>query len=529
MRKAKRASRSPSPTSAARGLPQTAVTWFHSPPATQIGVYRALFSKDAELSDYVAQLRDMQYGGEEGRTWAMFMVAGGHFAGAVVRVSRPDDEEEEEEPQNKKKPKRPKPDTEVLLHKTFHRYTTRRKQGGSQSTNDNAKGPAKSAGALLRRYGEQSLREDIRNLINDWAEEINGCERIFIRASTSNRKIFMDYDDCIITKGDERLRTFPFPTRRPTQSELSRCLLELTRVKVSHLTEDALRAQDEAYLASLPKPKPTPASKPEPVPEKPKVSALSKEEEHLREKWSRLLEMIHKGRLEPLKAFWEREGVGLGGIDTIIPEWTNERWATILQVATHAGHEDMVMWLLEGARANPTVEVPSARTAEEEAEDDGNRSDASDAPAAATKGSRRSAYDLARTKGVRNAYRRCAAEHPEWWDWLGAAHVPSALSKEMEEEQEGKKKLRRKGLKDRVKEREAREKEKEKERPPAVEEPVAQPLKPNPQDLTGPRRLGGSSGASEGVAGLTPEMRAKVERERRARAAEARLKALGRS
>jgi hypothetical protein len=35
----------------------------------------------------------------------------------------------------------------------------RRKQGGSQSANDNAKGPAKSAGAQLRRYGEQALRD----------------------------------------------------------------------------------------------------------------------------------------------------------------------------------------------------------------------------------------------------------------------------------------------------------------------------------------------------------------------------------
>lgn len=35
----------------------------------------------------------------------------------------------------------------------------RRKQGGSQSVNDNAKGPAKSAGALLRRYGEQALKD----------------------------------------------------------------------------------------------------------------------------------------------------------------------------------------------------------------------------------------------------------------------------------------------------------------------------------------------------------------------------------
>lgn len=35
----------------------------------------------------------------------------------------------------------------------------RRKQGGSQGLNDNAKGNAKSAGAMLRRYGEQALRD----------------------------------------------------------------------------------------------------------------------------------------------------------------------------------------------------------------------------------------------------------------------------------------------------------------------------------------------------------------------------------
>jgi hypothetical protein len=42
------------------------------------------------------------------------------------------------------------------------RLPARKKQGGSQSMNDNAKGPAKSAGAQLRRYGEQALR-DVRS------------------------------------------------------------------------------------------------------------------------------------------------------------------------------------------------------------------------------------------------------------------------------------------------------------------------------------------------------------------------------
>jgi hypothetical protein len=112
--------------------PQTAVTWFHSPPSTQLGVYRALFPLRTEPASYLYELREMQAPHPEGRTWAMFMVAGGHFAGALVQVSQPKEEEEEEAhvegdtgKGRKKKLKKPKPETEVLRHKTFHRYTSK--------------------------------------------------------------------------------------------------------------------------------------------------------------------------------------------------------------------------------------------------------------------------------------------------------------------------------------------------------------------------------------------------------------------
>nr|GAT42923.1 predicted protein [Mycena chlorophos] len=509
--KAKRKNRSTSPSQNAPTMQQSAVAWFHSPPATQIGVYRAIFNTGVPQSEYLAELKDIQH---TERTWAMFMVAGGHFAGAIIRVSR-ETEPEEDGPQKKKKQKKPKTDTEVLKHKTFHRYTTRRKQGGSQGLNDNAKGPAKSAGAMLRRYGEQALRDDIRNLLQEWADDLYACERIWIRATGTNRKIFMDYDGCVIEKGDGRLRTFPFPTRRPTLSEVGRCLMELTRVKTSHFTEEALRAQDEAYLASLPKPKPAPVFVAPTLPAKPKPVKLSKEEEILRDKWSRLLEMVGKGRLEPLKTFWEREGEGLGGVDAPIPVWTGEKRATLLQVAARSGHDDVTEWLLETLHADPTIDVPLGRM--EDADSDDSASDAPKLP----KGGRRTAYDITRSRAVRDVFRRCAGVHPEWWDWFGAARVPSALSKEMEDERDDKKKTRRKGLKDKVKEREAKTKpapEAEPELPIVAPKPSSGPI--------GSQRLGGSSGATEGVAGLTPEMRAKVERERRARAAEARLKGL---
>lgn len=50
------------------------------------------------------------------------MVAGGHFAGVVVRVSRPGDTETT--PAQKTKQKKPVPEMEILRHKTFHRYTS---------------------------------------------------------------------------------------------------------------------------------------------------------------------------------------------------------------------------------------------------------------------------------------------------------------------------------------------------------------------------------------------------------------------
>lgn len=334
--------------------------------------------------------------------------------------------------------------------------------------------------------------------------------------------------------GDDRLRTFPFPTRRPTQSELLRCLQELTRVKVSHLTEDALREQDEAYLASLPKPKPAPTPAPAPPQRKDKPKLTPEELAQLEarraaeDRWTRVLEMATKGRFEALKGLFAREGDG--AVDAKAPDDIGDilKGETLLAYVARRGLDEPVRWLLEDARADPTLDIVRAASA---TDDDVPAEDEDDAARPVAAGTRRTAYDYARTRAVRNVFRRCAAEHPEWWDWLGAgeggARVPSVLSREMEEGREEKKKVRRKGLKDKVREREALQKEKEKEQPIVEEPPRPEPRKVAKEPVEGPRKLGGASGASESVMGLTPEMRAKVERERRARAAEARLKALG--
>ncbi|KZT51933.1 hypothetical protein CALCODRAFT_521041 [Calocera cornea HHB12733] len=526
-------SRPASDTDDYRPVAKTPLIWFQSSavPITQFGIYTAVFQPSLTPPEYVEAVKEMQDAGEEGRLWTLFATAGGHFAGMVVRVKRPQAVEEEDTGKGKKKKQKPKQEEmEVIYHKTFHRYTTRRKQGGSQSLNDEAKGKAKSAGAQLRRYGEQALRDDIRALMAEWAEEIDASERIFIRASTSNKRIFWGYDGNVIEKGDPRIRTFPFPTRRPTLSELQRCLQELTRVKISHLTDEALKAMDDAYLASLPKPKVAPVQAPPPPP-KPVVPKLTKEEEAERDRWRRLIDMVRKGRLEPLKAFWEREASTMGGVDAPIPEWAEDSRGlkTLLQVSCAAGQEEVTLWLLEDQHADPTVPVPTGvgeTNGKEDESDDESRP-------TALAGNRRTAYDLAPSRGVRNIFRRLAYSQPDAWDWLGAARVPSALSPEMEAAKEGKKAVRRKALKDRL---QARDKEREEVRKRQEEEDRVRLARENEEEArrratepalarTGPQKLGGGNvPKGDGLAGLTPEMRARIERERRARAAEARLR-----
>ncbi|WWD16498.1 hypothetical protein CI109_100924 [Kwoniella shandongensis] len=470
---------------------RTAVIWFTPtsplpslsvPKDTQFGIHRALFPPFETAGDYLEELRRMQLTGDEEedqeRRITLLMVAGGHFAGMVVGI-KPRGKTERQDVKGAG-------DVRVLQHKTFHRYTTRKKQGGSQALNDNAKSKAVSAGAMLRRYGEQALQEEIRALMIEWAEDINASERIFIRASTHGKKSFWGYEDAPIDKGDERIRSFPFATRRPTLQELLRCWQELTRVKVSHLSEDALQALDEAYIASLQpknkviKPTATPAPQPTATP----VPRLSPEEEARLDRRRRLEEMIRKGRLDALKPFWAKYKSEYSSL------------SEILGLASAAGQEDVLRWLLEEERLDPTLPTPEGKFA----------------------------YDLCSTKGVRNVFRRVAHTYPDWYDWK-AARVPSGLSEEMEQEQEKKKAERRKGLREKLKEREkARAEDEQKEEkvsqtPPQLQVPAAAMT-----GLKGPQKLGGRIGGEGGLAGLSPEMRQQIERERRARAAEARLK-----
>ena len=190
----------------------------------------------------------------------MIMSAGGHFVAALWDVNGV-----------------------LKRHKTFHRYTSRRKQGGSQAAADEARGNAnriRSAGATLRRHGEQALRQEVHELLTEWYDDLVAAQCVFIRAGQrEKRDLLVGWEGSPLqkVKDDGNLRNIPIATRRPTLSEAKRIYRELS----TYLTVDAaFVAAQTPVQKEAPKPKPP---KPQPAPVKPSQPAV-KGTDHLKKR-----------------------------------------------------------------------------------------------------------------------------------------------------------------------------------------------------------------------------------------------------
>ncbi|XP_038196268.1 ankyrin repeat and zinc finger domain-containing protein 1 isoform X2 [Arvicola amphibius] len=153
-------------------------------------------------------IQNLQSGGT--RYYVVLMAAAGHFAGAVFQGS------------------------EVVTHKTFHRYTVRAKRGTAQGLQDAQGRASRSAGASLRRYNEAMLYKDVRDLLAGptWANALREAEAILIRAPRSGRSLFFGGQGAPLQRNDSRLWAIPLTTRRPTFGELQRVLHKLTTLQV---------------------------------------------------------------------------------------------------------------------------------------------------------------------------------------------------------------------------------------------------------------------------------------------------------
>lgn len=102
---------------------------------------------------------------------------------------------------------------DCIQHTTSTRYTMRKGQGGAQSSNDNAKGKAKSMGSQLRRQGEIQLRNDVANAMREWKGLLSKCSFFFLSVSKTLQKGFWDDIEKII--GREDIENINFNKKSP--------------------------------------------------------------------------------------------------------------------------------------------------------------------------------------------------------------------------------------------------------------------------------------------------------------------------
>ena len=461
-----------------------------------LGVYRAIFSTEEQEGmkqspqqilqrkqvapvhakhSGKSQNNGVQNGGTSDPHYFLCMIGGGHFAAMVVSLI----------PEIRRGPGGMEERHAVVhAHKTFHRYTTRRKQGGAQSANDNSKGNAHSAGSSIRRANEAALEVEIRAILSDWRGMIDSAELLFIRAtgSTNRRTLFGPYDGQVLSNKDKRLRGFPFSTRRATQAELLRSFQELTQLKVSKVVEIAPEtAKVEATTIKPLKPRQ----------EAPK---LSEEDAAAQLHTTQLQSLVRRSRAPALLLYLTKNALSPNFPFFPPSSAENHHAPTPLHLSASTNSPALITALLTKAHADPTIPNADGKTP----------------------------YDLSGEQRTRDAFR--VARHTlrdNTFDWE-AAHVPSPLS---QADADSRAQAEQSALDEAEKERRKAdlsklEEDEQQRHVNRIERTAGQgkTLSSTVQEKSGGEKR------EEEMRGLTPEMKMRLERERRARAAEERMK-----
>ena len=372
-------------------------------------LYSLLFSSELEITDSVLSetLRSctvaesnvkLQF---KGRV-CVFLYSAQHFAGAVYEGES------------------------LLLHKTYHRYTVRAKQGTVQGIRDGKGNAPKSFGASLRRHNQEAMFNDIEQLLLDWADTLNGCHAIFHRTAVYNRNVFNKLKEKLGNK-KHKFRTIPFTTYRPTLKETARVhklLVKITKI-VKKEFYDLKEAKDIKNTDILPSISLVQASNSKSIPNShlKHRSTKHKKSETIAEfvipdnqlKFFEISNNIYFQISEAIRNQYFDIFVSLLDSDTTIN--LDEKLGdgnSLLHLSAVLANPSFTKELLH-RNLNPELRNNQSKTG----------------------------YEAATSKEIRNEYRRFMAQYPDKWDYK-VAKVPSPLTPEMEEAQENKKQEKKK-------------------------------------------------------------------------------------
>lgn len=430
-------------------------------PTQAYGAFKVLFDrKTLESAAVIDALKHMNTETSRLGVSILLMIGGGHFAGAVVSHQRT---------KSMGNPKNHKESLDaqrvvVLDLKTFHRYTTRRKQGGLQSASDNARGKANSAGSSIRRYNEEALKKEVRELLLSWKEHIDKAQHIFIRANgAASRKILVGYEGADIASNDPRVKLFPFTTKRATLAEVKNAWVKLTHLVAVDLPKAKKVAEKKTSSETPSKRSPEPVQMTE-------HDLFTKD----------LIGLLRKSKAPFLINYLKKNSLDVDFQFT--PEALHQHAPTALHFASSQGLHHMVKILLVNLKADPTLLNSNGKTAAQ----------------------------LANNEQVKQTFQVCRGILGEGFcDWktarVGVARTAEEIVQETEE------------AKQRVKEETTR----------AIKEELARKteLEMKKPTVSSGGRLGGDTVLTKvlDTSGMTEQQKMRFMREQRARAAMARM------
>lgn len=428
------------------------------------GVFKTLFTIE-QLEKPLETLKSWKSSSKPAKS-ALFMIGGGHFSGAIINH----------------KPKSIKGNTakagesiieqsvDLLEHKSFHRYTTRRKQGGSQSASDNSRGMAKSVGSSLRRQNEAALQNEIRELLNQWRKHLDECEFIFVRANGSaNKSILIGYENSPLKNDDTRIRSFPFTTKRATASEVKKAWCQLVylsqteRPKIDHLKLKQIESKRQKELSKISNKKST-------TTEGEKGKELSEDEKHTVE----IVNYLKKSKGPILISYLKKNKLSANFQFEPKSEYFNT--PTILHFAASHGLRSMIPVLIKTAKCDPTITNDNGKTA----------------------------YDVSANPQIKQVFQFLRFELGENYLNWNDAHVGEPLNREVVENEE---KLQQELEKKRL-----------------IKEQLDKKVEIAPTDSSKKKLFSGSSISEINLNSLSDDQRMRLMREQRARAAEMRFK-----
>lgn len=408
----------------------------------------------------------------------VLLLSAGHFAGAIISHLPHSTKGNSGSPQQLHLQS-----VRLLEHKTFHRYTTRRKQGGSQSAMDDAKGKANSAGSNLRRYNEQALGQDIDGLLHEWKPLLDICDHIFIKASGKLARLVIKQPSesgAVILAGDERVKSIPFGTNRPTVSEIRRVWNELTYLSICDLpkvsTEEIAKIKKRQLAL-----------------EKSQKQASAEKKNVEIDHQSEIISLLKKSKAPALVMYLKKHK-----LDTNF-NLNDPTYSTMLHFASAQGLNHMVKTLLWQLKANPSILNDKSQ----------------------------SAFDIAGQQSgdkklTELEFSLAKHEHPEL-DWSQAGSIHALSTEEVAK------------LKDQIKKEKLAQEDELKN---SLKQSMDQAMQEKLNDIKANKKLIHDKKFGQGrplvampkeeqkLAGLTDEQRMKVMREQRLRAIEARMKKL---